>query len=108
MITLKKLHKNNPYLDDMKAYYLEYEKADEKQRNKMDDDSCEYLPWTAYLVEIFYLLGNKLKPKKNCSSCDIYNNYICFDCEMNQIKDSEWGIELKDFHKLSEENEDDT
>ena len=36
MITLKKLHKNNPYLDDMKAYYLEYEKADEKQRNKMD------------------------------------------------------------------------
>jgi len=107
-ITLTKLHKNYSYLDEMKKYYQEYEKADEEKRNKIDDDGCEYLPWTAYLVEIFNLLGNKLKPKKNCSSCDIYNDYTCFDCEIDQIKNSDWDIELKDHHKLSEENEDDS
>ena len=95
MITLEELHKNNPYLDDMKAYYLKYEKADEKQRNKMNDDGCEYLPWTAYLVEIFYLLGNKLKPQKDCGGCDIYNDYICFECEMEQIKCSKWKKKLR-------------
>ena len=27
------------------------------------------------------------KPNKNCSTCDHYNDYICFDCESMQIKD---------------------
>tara|TARA_R100000773_G_C4119329_1_gene55579 strand:- start:62 stop:376 length:315 start_codon:yes stop_codon:yes gene_type:complete len=98
-ITLNELHKSYPYLDEMKAYYQEYERADKKQQNKMDNDGCEYLPHTAYLVEIFNLLGNKLKPKNNCSSCDIFNDYICFDCEINQINDSNWEI------KLAEESE---
>ncbi len=52
-ITLTKLHKNYPYLDEMKTYYQEYEKADEEQRDKIDNAGCEYLPWTAYVVEIF-------------------------------------------------------
>ena len=100
MITLEELHKNNPYLDDMKAYYLEYEKADYKKRNIMDCNRSEYLPWTTYLVEIFYLLGNKIKPQKDCSSCDVYNDYICFDCEMEQIKCSKWKKELQDYSSL--------
>ena len=103
MTTLKELHQKNPHLDDMKTYYQDYEKADLQQKNIMDCDGSEYLPWTAYLVEIFYLLGNKLKPQKDCSSCDIHNDYICFDCDMEQVKYSDWKYELQDMSSLEDE-----
>ena len=48
--------------------------------------------------ETFYdndkkLVGYKLadldfvKANKDCSNCDHYNNYCCFDCERGQVKD---------------------
>jgi hypothetical protein len=102
MTTLKELHQKYPHLDDMKTYYQDYEKADLQQKNIMDCDGSEYLPWTAYLVEIFFLLGNKLKPQKDCSSCDIHNDYICFDCEMDQVKYSDWKNKLQDHSSLED------
>lgn len=48
---------------------------------------------------------NKLKPKNNCSSCNVWGDYVCFDCEDAFVKqnypnhfyndDCEWELKNK-------------
>ena len=64
-------------------------------RSVIDDDGCEYLTWTAYLVE-FYLLGYKLKPRIEQV---IFTTITLVDCEQIK-KEIDWDIELKDRHNF--------
>lgn len=31
---------------------------------------------------------NKLKPKKDCDNCDVWGDYVCFDCETIFVKEN--------------------
>ena len=45
----------------------------------------QWLNYREDLIEDFYSKGFILNPNVNCSTCDIDNYYICFECECNQL-----------------------
>jgi hypothetical protein len=40
-------------------------------------------------VDTFYSKGLDFKPDPQCSACDIHNDYICFEHELIQLRESE-------------------
>ncbi len=40
-------------------------------------------------VDTFYDKGLDFKPVKGCSTCDPDNDYICFEHELEQLRESE-------------------
>lgn len=48
--------------------------------------SGEWLNYRDDLLDEFYKRGNVLKPTINCGSCDLDNDYTCFECEFFQIE----------------------
>jgi len=55
----------------------------------MDIDKMTSDEWLSYrrdLVERHYAAGHKLRPVIGCKQCDFINDYICFDCECNQLE----------------------
>jgi hypothetical protein len=40
-------------------------------------------------VDTFYAKGLDFHPVRGCSACDIHNDYICFEHELQQLKESE-------------------
>lgn len=47
--------------------------------------SNEWLAYRQQKLDEFYFRGNELKPRIGCSTCDIINDYVCFECELLQI-----------------------
>jgi hypothetical protein len=47
--------------------------------------SGEWLSYRADKLTAFYELGKELIPDPECKQCDVFNDYVCFDCEVNQI-----------------------
>jgi hypothetical protein len=45
----------------------------------------EWLSYRADKLHEFYESGKKLIPDPECKTCDVINDYVCFDCEINQI-----------------------
>jgi hypothetical protein len=44
--------------------------------------------WEAYRrekVQAHYAKGLDLIPDPDCGSCDVDNDYVCFECELTQI-----------------------
>ena len=61
----------------------------------------DFYDWGKKLIGYEYYDISFLKPDKNCSTCDIYNDYICSYCEIETISgtpnvkytdDLEWVI----------------
>ena len=52
-------------------------------------DSNEWLAQHRDRVDRFYAKGLDFKPDPHCSACDIHNDYICFEHELQQLKESE-------------------
>jgi len=53
-----------------------------------DIEKMSHNNWLAYresTIEKLEKLGYKLLPNSECSTCDIHNDYVCFDCESNFI-----------------------
>ena len=51
-------------------------------------DEMTFDEWEKYREDklIAYLnAGNELNPDSNCGSCDLDNDYVCFQCELFQI-----------------------
>ena len=51
--------------------------------------SDEWLSFHRDRVCAFYSKGFEFKPDPECSTCDIHNDYICFEHELEQLKESE-------------------
>ena len=54
----------------------------------IDIDKMTSDEWLAYrddLIDSHYARGHKLIPNLKCKTCDVVNDYICFDCECNQL-----------------------
>ena len=45
----------------------------------------EWLSYRADKLQAFYESGKELIPNPKCKTCDIHNDYVCFDCEVEQI-----------------------
>ena len=45
----------------------------------------EWLSYRADKLNAFYEKGGKLFPNYECKQCDTKNDYVCFDCENEQI-----------------------
>jgi hypothetical protein len=56
---------------------------DYKDIDEMTSD--EWLAYRRDKIDAFYELGNELIPTVGCSQCDVENDYVCFDCECNQL-----------------------
>lgn len=41
---------------------------------------------TKIVVADRYMTLKSVKPNKDCNVCDHINDYVCFECEHNQIK----------------------
>ena len=55
-----------------------------------DIEKMSHNDWLAYrdsTIEKLEKLGHKLLPNPECDTCDIHNDYVCFDCESNFIID---------------------
>jgi hypothetical protein len=55
----------------------------------MDIDSMSSDEWLAYhrrKVEDHYAKGLDLIPDPTCSTCDVHNDYVCFECESLQLR----------------------
>jgi hypothetical protein len=50
---------------------------------KMTND--EWIAYRRQKVEDFYAKGGELKPDPKCKTCDVDNDYVCFDHELLQI-----------------------
>jgi hypothetical protein len=48
--------------------------------------SNEWINYRYDLIDDFYSKGYVLRPKIGCSQCDSDNDYVCFDCECNQLE----------------------
>jgi hypothetical protein len=46
--------------------------------------SDEWLAYRRQKVEDFYAKGGELKPDPECKTCDVDNDYVCFDHELIQ------------------------
>ena len=56
-----------------------------------DIDKMSFNKWLDYrenTLDRLESLGFKLLPTVGCGTCDIPNEYVCFDCESNFIHDS--------------------
>lgn len=54
----------------------------------VDIDKMTSSEWLAYrddLIDSHYARGHRLIPNPECDTCDVPNDYICFDCECYQI-----------------------
>lgn len=51
--------------------------------------SDEWLSAHRDRVDRFYEKGLDFKPDPECSMCDIHNDYICFEHELDQLRESE-------------------
>lgn len=51
--------------------------------------SDEWLSAHRDRVDAFYSKGLDFKPDPQCSACDIHNDYICFEHELIQLRESE-------------------
>lgn len=49
----------------------------------------EWLAYRRQKVDEFYEKGNELKPHPECNTCDIHNDYVCFEHELLQLWESE-------------------
>jgi hypothetical protein len=49
----------------------------------------EWLAYRRQKVDEFYERGFELKPNPECSTCDIHNDYVCFECELLQLWEKE-------------------
>lgn len=49
---------------------------------KMTSD--EWLAYRRQKVEDLYAKGGELKPDPKCKTCDVDNDYVCFDHELIQ------------------------
>lgn len=49
----------------------------------------EWLSYRRQKLDEFYDKGFELKPRPECSTCDIHNDYVCFEHELLQIWESE-------------------
>jgi hypothetical protein len=47
--------------------------------------SGQWINYREDLIEDFYSRGFVLNPIVDCITCDIDNDYICFDCECKQL-----------------------
>lgn len=45
----------------------------------------QWLSYRADKLEAFYESGGELVPNPDCKQCDTINDYVCFDCEIEQI-----------------------
>jgi len=45
----------------------------------------EWLSYRADKLTDFYQTGGKLVPNCECPQCDAANDYVCFDCEIEQV-----------------------
>ena len=53
-----------------------------------DIEKMSHNDWLAYresTIEKLEALGYELLPNPECGSCDVHNEYVCFDCECNFI-----------------------
>jgi len=53
-----------------------------------DIDRMSHNNWLAYresTIEKLEALGYELKPNPECGTCDVPNDYVCFDCECTFI-----------------------
>ncbi len=63
----------------------------------MTIDNIDELEGSAWIdhhnqrVHDFYAKGLDFKPDPECSACDIHNDYICFEHELIQLRESEGG-----------------
>ena len=48
--------------------------------------SHEWINYRMDLIDDFYAKGYVLKPTIGCKQCDLVNDYVCFDCECNQLE----------------------
>ena len=60
--------------------------------------------WGKKLIGYEYYDISFLKPRKDCDCCDVYNDYVCSHCEIQEISgtpnvkytdDLEWVIKKK-------------
>ena len=52
--------------------------------DKMTSD--QWLNYRDDLIDDFYAKGHRLTPNPECKTCDTINDYVCFDCECNQLE----------------------
>lgn len=45
----------------------------------------EWLAYRRQKVDEFYEKGHELKPNPECSTCDLDNDYVCFEHELLQM-----------------------
>lgn len=49
----------------------------------------EWLAYRRQRLDDFYDQGFELKPNPECSTCDVHNDYVCFEHELFQLGESE-------------------
>jgi len=87
--------KDIKYLNKLKSNADKYYSSDCETQNIMDaEDNSEYTFQMQYDLELFHLLGNKLKPSKDCDACDFHNDYICLECEVEQVGNIDLSSEV--------------
>lgn len=47
--------------------------------------SSEWLNYRADLIEKHLAGGGSLDPNPECKTCDLDNDYLCFECECEQL-----------------------
>jgi hypothetical protein len=60
-----------------------------------EDDTDTWLAKHRDRVDAFYAKGLDFKPDPGCSMCDVHNDYICFQHEIEQLRESEFEKEIK-------------
>ena len=49
--------------------------------------NSEWLVYRSKKVDEFYAKGFELKPNSECSTCDVHDDYVCFEHELSQMKE---------------------
>jgi hypothetical protein len=52
--------------------------------DKMSTD--EWLHYRDELIETHLAKGYSLVPNRYCKTCDVDNDYVCFECECSQLE----------------------
>jgi len=68
----------------MSRYETQYEIWEEEL------DSNTWLSIHRDRIEKFYAKGLDFKPLHDCAACDVDNDYICFEHELQQLRESEY------------------
>jgi hypothetical protein len=45
----------------------------------------EWLSYRGNLIDDYYARGHRLIPNSECITCDVPNDYTCFECECDQL-----------------------